>query len=41
MSHTKKVIGVDGEALQLHAVYIKPCFNCKSRENSCKVSRWV
>ena len=26
-------MGVNGEALQLHAVYKKPYFYCKSREN--------
>ena len=30
-------MGVNGEALQLHAVYIKPYFfYCKSRKNPCQ-----
>ena len=30
-------MGVNGEALQLHAVYKKPYFYYKSRENPCQV----
>ena len=30
-------MGVNGEALQLHAVYKKPYFYCKSRENPYQV----
>ena len=33
MSNTHECMGVNGEALQLHAVYKKAYFYCKSREN--------
>ena len=32
-SNSRKCMGVNGEALQLHTVYKKPYFYCKSREN--------
>ena len=32
-SNSRERMGVNGEALQLHAVYKKPYFYCKSREN--------
>ena len=32
-SNSRECMGVNGESLQLHAVYKKPYFYCKSREN--------
>ena len=32
-SNSRECMGINGEALQLHAVYKKPYFYCKSRES--------
>ena len=36
-SNSHECMGVNGEALQLHVVYRKPFFHCKSRENPYQV----